>query len=35
MAQGAGSATRLCGGSANRCLTEWIHKPSVAELLPK
>ena len=32
MAQGTGSATRLCGGSANRCLTEGIHKPSAVEL---
>ncbi|CAI8324519.1 MAG: Uncharacterised protein [Halieaceae bacterium] len=35
MAQGAGLATRLCGGSANRCLTEGIHSRSVVELPPK
>ena len=28
-------ATRLCRGSANRSLTKWIHKRSVAELCPK
>ena len=35
VAQGTGLAPRLCGGSANRSLTEWIHRRSVVELHPK
>ena len=34
VAQVADLAARLCGGSANRCLTEWVHNRSVVELRP-